>query len=116
MQYLCLGSRDKTFIEIVGISECQECKDDYQRNVNLLSLNLSEADFYKIKVMSEENIMNKELVIIQANSFAEARNIMRKNNYRKIPHYSDSGAIKKIDKFIQLKTEEKKTMIPPKDH
>jgi hypothetical protein len=115
MQYLCLGNRDKKHIEIIGISECEESKSNYKRNIPLISLNLTEYEFYKIKLISEKDIMNKELLVIQAESFLDARKIMFENNYKNIPSHSSTTAIKINNKFVHLENQEKNSMIQQKN-
>lgn len=114
MQYLCLGNRDKKYIEILAVSDCDECKSAYQRNVDPLSINLSEDEFYKIKIISENNKMNKEIVIIQAESFIDARKIIFNNNYQNLPAYANCAIFRKTEKFIEFKNIEKKFMLSAK--
>ncbi len=115
MQYLCLGKRDKNYIKILGVSKDNEVDSVYKRNINIFSLNLNEPEFFEIKLISEKDILNEELVVIQANSFAEARNLMIENGYKNVPH-SSSAKIKKEEKFSNIFKEEKKSMLPQKKH
>jgi hypothetical protein len=114
MQYLCLGNRDKKYIEIIGVSDCDDFFTAYQRNIEIMSINLTESEFYKIKTLSEFDKLNKELVVIQAESFMDARKIIYNNNYKEIPAYANSGIIRKSDKFLNFKMPEKNSMLAAK--
>jgi len=96
MQFLYMARRDKYTIDVIASVQSNN-KPFYKRNLQLNQIILNNEHKFKLEKIYHPNRMDWELIIEEASSFSELRDILRKRGYKFVPigYQEQFTAIKK---------------------
>lgn len=110
MQYLLLGKRDKSFVEILAYSKLQD-NNISKRNVSTKDLNLTFENLQKLENFYDKKLMNYELLIESSKSFGELQANLRAKGYKIIPQGSKAKLFVENQNFLKINELSKKKVV-----
>lgn len=101
MQYLLLGKRDKSFIQILGKARQSDIEES-KRNIQLNDLKLSINEFDKLEKFYKDKVMQYELIVESCKDFQDLKDRLATKGYKILPQGNSAKFFVREEKFYDF--------------